>query len=103
MGLFGKKPLEVGLKRSKQLKNKVVVRGLVQSGVFNINDSAVIVQNGSETATSILDVIPCGGVSDFATALAANTHKKTAEKDINAWLILDAEGGVAKGDLIAIR
>ena len=97
------KATEDGLKRAKELKNKLVVRGLVQSGSFCKGDAAVIVHDGNETPVIVLDVIPCEGVVDFKTSLQSNMHKKEAAADTNAWLILDVSSGVKNGDLIAIR
>ena len=95
------KPLDVGLKRAGELKNKLVVRGMVQAGSFAKGDNAFILHAGCETPVAILDVLPCDGVTEFDTALKANTGKKEASEDINAWLILSAEAGVVEGDVIA--
>jgi hypothetical protein len=97
------KPLDVGIKRAKELKNKLVVRGLVQAGTFKKGDEAVIVHDGSEKSTTILDVIPCDGVTDFDLALKANMHKKEASADTNAWIITNEESGVKEGDVIALK
>ena len=94
------KPLEVGIKRAKELKDKLVVRGMILTGALNKGDEVTVIHGGSETKTVLLDLIPCDGVTEFDTALRANMHKKTAEAGTNAWLILDLIGGVVPEDLI---
>lgn len=93
------KPLDVGLKRAKELKDKLVVRGMILTGAFTKGDEVTIFR-GSGTKTVLLDLIPCDGVTEFDTALRANMHKKTAEAGTNAWLILDTAGGIAPEDMI---
>lgn len=94
------KPLEVGIKRAKELKNRIVVRGMVQLGDFTKGDDIIVDHKGNLTETFILDVIPCSGVVDFMTELKANMHKKDVAQDQNAWIIIDLENGVSKGDVI---
>ena len=93
------KPLDVGLKRAKELKDKLVVRGMILTGAFTKGDEVTILR-GSGTKTVLLDLIPCDGVTEFDTALKANMHKKTAEAGTNAWFILDLTGGVVPEDMI---
>ncbi len=93
------KPLDVGIKRAKELKDKLVVRGMILTGAFTKGDEVTILR-GSGTKTVLLDLIPCDGVTEFETALKANMHKKTAEAGTNAWLILDTAGGIAPEDMI---
>ena len=95
------KAKDVGVKRAKAYKNRLVVRGMIQSGEFSREDSVVILHGDARLETVLLDVIPCGGAVDFNTELKANMHKKTAGVNTNAWLILDVEQGVAHGDVIA--
>ena len=90
----------MGLKRAKELKDKLVVRGMILTGALNKGDEVTVIHGGSETKTVLLDLIPCDGVTEFDTALRANMHKKTAEAGTNAWLILDLIGGVVPEDLI---
>ncbi len=93
------KPLDVGLKRAKELKDKLVVRGMILTGAFTKGDEVTILR-GSGTKTVLLDLIPCDGVTEFDTALKANMHKKTGEAGSNAWFILDLTGGVVPEDMI---
>ena len=98
--ILAPKPLEVGLKRAKELKNKPAVRGMVQLGSFAKGDSVCIV-GGDKTPVTLLDVVPCEGLFDLKSMLSSNMHKKDAGENINAWLILDTEKAPEKGDTIA--
>ncbi len=95
------KAMDVGAKRAKAYKNKLVIRGMIQSGEFSKEDSVVILHGDTRQETTVLDLIPCGGAVDFDTELKANMHKKTAGANTNAWLILDMEQGISRGDVIA--
>ena len=97
------KPIEVGVKRSKELKNKIVVSGTVKGGQFAKGETVAVVGGDGvvKTVTLILDLIPDDGTLDFTTELNANMHKKEAGPGANAWLILDVEDGIFGGDLIA--
>ena len=95
------KALDVGLKRAKELKNKLVVRGLVQLGSFAKGDSVLVVSGEGTAETRLLDVIPCGTGSEFDTELRANIHKTEAPVNTNAWLILGLEDGCEEQDLVA--
>lgn len=101
--MISPKPLDVGLKRAKELKNKLVARGMVQKGQFAAGDIVVIFHEDSEKPVRLLDVIPCSGVSDLALELKAKMHKKEVTENLNAWLILDTDTGIKAGDLIAKR
>lgn len=95
------KPLEVGLKRSKLLKDRGVLRGLVMAGAFNQGDAVQLKRGNSLTPTTILELIPIDRTSEFDTELGANTHKKTAATNTNAWFILDVSGAeVRAGDVV---
>ena len=91
--------LDVGLPRSKRLKNKIVAEGLVQNGRFGKGEQAVLVHNGTQTPITVLEVHK-KDVVDFETTIAANT-RSFAEAGETAWLILDLSDPVAKGDIIA--
>ncbi|MBQ2081397.1 MAG: hypothetical protein II461_06510 [Treponema sp.] len=82
------KPLDVGLKRSKQLKDRSVVYGSVTSGAFTKGDNVIATIDGKEMQIPILDIIPEGG-SDFATELGSNLHKKSVDAGKYGWMILD--------------
>ena len=97
------KAIEVGVKRSKELKNKLVVSGSVRSGSFSKEETvAILGSDGVVKANAvILDVIPDDGTLDFQTELSANMHKKEVGSGGNAWLILDVEEGIESGDIVA--
>ena len=88
------KAMDVGIKRAKELKDKLVVRGMILTGAFTKGDEVTVIHGGVEMKTVLLDLIPCDGVTEFDTALKANMHKKTGEAGSNAWFILDLTGGV---------
>ncbi|MBO4899165.1 MAG: hypothetical protein J5509_02640 [Lachnospiraceae bacterium] len=98
--MIAPKPLDVGIKRAKELKERLVVRGLVQAGAFAKGDTVTIVHADSRIQTTLLDVIPCGGAVDFMTELKANMHKKEANINENAWLITDMVKDIQKDDII---
>jgi len=95
------KPLEVGLKRSKELRDKTVAKGLVLSGSFKKGDPVEVLHDGQKSETSLLAVYQCTGTSDFQTELGANMCR-SAEADGHAWLIL-ADAGAAVGDTIGAK
>ena len=92
------KPLDVGLKRSKLLRDKTVAKGLVQAGTFTRDDSVTLLHGERKIETKLLAVYQCG-VSDFDTELGANMCK-SAKTNCHAWLILEADGAIP-GDTIA--
>lgn len=92
------KPLEVGLIRAKQLKYKLVVEGFVQSGTFSKGDLAVLFHDGQKKEIKILEVHK-KEVSGFSVTIAANMSK-SAKSGESAWMILDLDDGVGKGDTI---
>lgn len=95
------KPLEVGMKRAKLLKDRAVLRGMVLAGAFNQGDAVQLKRGESMTATTILELIPITTTSEFDTELGANSHKKTVAAGNGAWLILDVSGADARnGDLV---
>ena len=96
------KPLDVGVKRSKELANRLVANGTVKSGEFNKGDAVAVVGNGVVKAvTTLLDVIKDDEANDFNTLLSANMGKKRVELGNSGWLILDVTAGVEPGDIIA--
>ena len=97
------KPLDVGVKRSKELQNKIVATGTVKGGEFRKGDLVVIVgQDGVVKAqTTLLDIIRDDGANDFNTLLSANMGKKEAGLGVDAYFILDVSDGVSFGDKLA--
>ena len=96
------KPLEVGLKRSKELQNKTVVSGTVQSGGFINGDEVILKHGGADIKTTVIQSFKNTGI-EFETELAANTQKKGVVAGDQAWLILDVEGGVDHGDVVVME
>lgn len=94
------KAMDVGLKRAKALKNKIVATSYIMSGEFSRGDEVTVSLDGANITTTILDVIECSSASTFKTALNANLGKHKAQEGISAWIILDVMGGVDEGALI---
>lgn len=94
------KPLEVGLKRAKEMKNRIVATSLIVSGQFSKGDIVIVKTGKTETETKILDVIPCSNSSTFETELAANLRKHNALPGTSAWIILDMTEGISEGTII---
>ena len=97
------KPLDVGVKRSKELQNKLVATGTVKGGEFRKGDLVVIVGRDGvvKAQTKLLDIIKDDNVNDFNTLLSANMGKKEAGLGVDAYFFLDMSEGVDSGDLIA--
>ena len=94
------KVTDVGLKRAKALKNKIVATSYIMSGEFSRGDEVTVSLDGASITTTILDVIECSSASTFKTALNANFGKHKAKEGVSAWIILDVMGGVDEGTLI---
>ena len=94
------KAMDVGLKRAKALKNRIVATSYIMSGEFSRGDAVTVSFDGANMTTTILDVIECSSASTFKTALNANFGKHKAQEGISAWIILDVMGGVDEGALI---
>ena len=94
------KATDVGLKRAKALKNRIVATSYIMSGEFSRGDAVTVSFDGADMTTTILDVIECSSSSTFETALNATFGKHKAKEGVSAWIILDVMGGVGKGALI---
>ena len=94
------KATDVGLKRAKALKNRIVATSYIMSGEFSRGDAVTVSFDGADMTTTILDVIECSSSSTFETELNANFGKYKAKEGVSAWIILDVMGGVGKGALI---
>ncbi|WP_071026305.1 DUF4428 domain-containing protein [Peptoniphilus raoultii] len=94
------KALDVGLKRAKAYKNRIVATSEIIAGEFAKDDTVTITTNGNDVTTTILDVIECSSSSTFETMLAANTGKHKVEAGTSAWIILDLTERVSEGSLI---
>ena len=94
------KALDVGLKRAKAYKNRIVATSEIIAGEFAKDDTVTITTNGNDVTTTILDVIECSSSSTFETMLAANMGKHKAGAKTSAWILLDLTEGVREGSLI---
>lgn len=94
------KATDVGLKRAKALKNRIVATSYIMSDEFSRGDAVTVSFDGADMTTTILDVIECSSSSTFETALNATFGKHKAKEGVSAWIILDVMGGVGKGALI---
>lgn len=78
------KALDVGLKRAKAFKNKIVATSEIITGEFAKDDTVTVTTDGEDITTTILDVIECSNVSTFETMLASNLRKHNAEAGTSA-------------------
>lgn len=95
--------LQVGIFRVKKLKNKMVVFGQVDQGVFRKGDPVYIDHNGVLTQTMVLEAYvydPDVPENDFTLCLRASGGKQRLSKDQVGWLILDSEGTIDPLDRI---
>ena len=95
--------LQVGIFRVKKLKNKMVVYGRVDQGVFRKGDPVRIDHNGVLIDTAVLeayDYDPDVPENDFNLNLRASGGRQRLTEDQPGWLILDYEGEVFPGDRI---
>lgn len=95
------KPLDVGLKRAKAYKNRIVATSQIISGEFAKDDRVTVTTGGNNITTTVLDVIECSSSSTFETMLSANLGAKhKAGAGTSAWIILNLTEGVDEGSLI---
>lgn len=94
------KALDVGIKRAKAYKNRLVATSQIITGEFAKDDTVTVTTNGKNVTTTILDVIECSNSSTFETMLASNLRKHKAEAGTSAWILLDLTEGVGAGSLI---
>ena len=94
------KATQVGLKRAKAYKNKIVATSQIITGEFAKDDTVTVTTNGENITTTILDVIECSNSSTFETMLEANMGKHKAEAGTSAWILLDLTENVYEGSLI---
>jgi len=57
------KATDVGLKRAKALKNRIVATSYIMSGEFSRGDAVTVSFDGADMTTTILDVIECSSSS----------------------------------------
>lgn len=93
-------PLQVGIKRSRELKGRVVATSMIVSGEMKRGDAVTLISGGWQEQTTVLDVIPCSSSSTFETELGANIGKHKAGEGVNAWVILDVTVDLPAGTMI---
>lgn len=94
------KALEVGMKRAKAYKNRIVATSQIITGEFAKDDTVTVTTNGKNITTTILDVIECSNSSTFETMLASNIRKHNVEAGTSAWILLDLMEDIGEGSLI---
>ena len=94
------KPLQVGLKRARELNNRIVATSLVISGEISRGDIVTVKTGETVTETKVLDVHECSSSSTFETVLSANMGKHKATAGTSAWIFLDMTEGVEEGTII---
>lgn len=94
------KAMDVGLKRAKELKDRIVATSLVASGEIKRGDSVAVITRGVSVETKVIDVIICSSSSTFMTEMSANMGKHKAEAGVSAWILLDMTSGVEQGSVI---
>lgn len=97
------KPLDVGMFRVNKLRNKTVVFGRVDQGVFRKGDAVRIDHSGQIIETTVLEAYaydPDVPENNFDVCLRAHMGKQKLSEDQTGWLILDHEGAVCPSDRI---
>ena len=90
--------LQVGIKRAKQLNNKLVLFGFVQSGRFKKDDHVIILDGGTGRETTVLEAYtydPDVPENDLEVNLKAHTGKQQMAQWQTGWLVLDDENSVS--------
>ena len=93
------KATDVGIKRAKLFKNKVVVQGRAAKGGFNTDDQARLLVGGSETPVKVLHAYKNTGES-LDLEMRANLQKKGVQNGEAGWLVLDTETPVPAGSIV---
>ena len=83
--------LQVGVKRSNMLKNRLVVFGFVQLGQFQKGDKVLIADGETRRETTVLEayVFDCEE-NTLEVNLRANMGKQRIERWQTGWLVLDS-------------
>ena len=89
--------LQVGIKRAKQLNNKLVLFGFVQLGLFRKGDRVLIRDNDGSRETTVLEAYvydPDVPKNDLEVMLKAHMGKQQLSQWQTGWLVLDDEATV---------
>lgn len=87
-------PLQVGIKRAKLLKNKLVLFGFVQLGRFKKGDKVLICDNDGSRETTVLEAYvydPEVPANDLEVMVKAHMGKQQLCQWQTGWLVLDDE------------
>jgi hypothetical protein len=82
------------------MKNKMVVFGCVEQGVFKKGDIIKIDSQGKIIETTIIEAYVQQEDFPFEKELSAHMGKQRIPEGKTGWLILDMEWGVFEGDLV---
>ena len=87
-------PLQVGIKRAKQLNSKLVLFGFVQLGRFEKGDKVLICDNNGSREATVLEAYvydPDVPENDLEVMLKAHMGKQQLSQWQTGWLVLDDE------------
>ena len=87
-------PLQVGIKRAKQLNSKLVLFGFVQLGRFKKGDKVLICDNNGSREAIVLEAYvydPDVPENDLEVMLKAHMGKQQLSQWQTGWLVLDNE------------
>lgn len=94
-------PIKGGIKNSKKLKDKIVVKGALVKGSFSEEDEVVLIQDKNKKYVKILKVVPCDGF-DFAGGIfSGGAYVITAHS--YAWMLLDLELEEFDGEIYIVK
>ncbi|MBR2783745.1 MAG: DUF4428 domain-containing protein [Firmicutes bacterium] len=93
------KAVDVGLKRAKLFKNRIVVQGRAAKGSFATGDKVLIMNGSLKTDAEVLQAYKNTG-EDFDTELKANLQRKGCGSGEAGWLILDQEQLLPAGAVV---
>ena len=85
-------PLQVGIKRAKQLNNKLVLFGFVQLGSFKKGDKVLICDNDGSREATVLEAYfydPEVPENNLEVMLKAHMGKQMLNQWQTGWLVLD--------------
>ena len=97
--------LQVGIKRAKQLNNKLVLFGFVQLGRFKKGDKVLICDNDGSRETTVLEAYvydPEVPANDLEVMLKANMGKQCLKQWQQGWLVLDDEEKVGRNTTVIV-
>lgn len=97
------RPIDVGLKRAKQLKGKTCACGYVAEGSFAKGDRVILISGGREHETELIDVLRGDIHATSSEVIAQNVSRHEAGKTEYAFLIFDGGDAIVMADDIIIK